>query len=1078
MSRGSTTLSTALRQRKRAVGAVALAPTLAACNSAAGEDETSDTPVFDTASDASAPITPPPAQPVAEQDQAPRAPSDPDPVPPAPAPIQDVESPDPDPDTPPASAPASPGSNSNGGGGQQASDPDQPPAAAETPSDPDTAPPAADGQDQGGPAPTPPTPPAAAAGAGGSTPDNAGVGAETAVDTGTTDTVMAGRVTTFDLGDNVVSVQILDQPDVGNLTVNPDNTLALVLTGTRYDGPLNFEYEVTYQNGSSQVVEKTVEVEPILQNKGWSTGEDVYMLETDANGDLVIEHGDNHRVVHMSNSDTALSLADIAALEGLNEGQITAHFLMQNEEYGATPDMALDQTAGMRLWNGLTDSPGSHHLLLERGERYAIERLVPSGTQGESELHPIYIGAYGEGAPPMMTSKVRIFQDPSENVVIEDLEFRAGFSSLDSDHLILSDVISDGKGLSIQRAEGLTVRNSTVHDAVDNSAQEDVWSTQDRISGLFVGETEGLLVEGLHVDQTGWEDDYVYSASGNYGQAPSNQSQNIYIQHFNEDITFRDNISMRGASYGAQIRPGGFIEDNVFIDNNAALNALGGRTVTSGEAVRSDHFSLITDNLVTSGGGKQIATEQGALTWGIDTGSHAPTLLDNIVTHLSNPDDPVETASKIGNGAALNIRGGAYYNDTIVYNWVPSNFAGSPDRNTDGVDTNLADQTTIQNFTSDLLGIPNATIDDLGEFLRTQYADDLPNTVTADDIIAYFQQTFGLYEAPRTEAETLRFVPDDLGDGVRWDNRLNWTTDDLPGTASGDSVNLAGNWVTFATITAEIDDLGFGSGGELTVTSGRLTVDGDTTVGTDGATLEIDHSGQFWLNGYSDQDALDIAIDGGRFANTGDFDGTTDISVSDGQAILATSGADMTLGAGSRLTITGDDAKVGFDGDDGRTATLQVDGGRIDFVADATGFSGIEEFRSGALGDEPDVLSGIDLGDGVLGIDITALNNAAREDVLFGADEILGSFDTIELIGLAEDRDATIAFDYENDTVSFRITAAGDGSGVARTEFTGDMTDASNNGALWAALTDGQGTYSETEPPVIEEPDEFTSLVA
>ena len=162
----------------------------------------------------------------------------------------------------------------------------------------------------------------------------------------------------------------------------------------------------------------------------------------------------------------------------------------------------------------------------------------------------------------------------------------------------------------------------------------------------------------------------------------------------------------------------------------------------------------------------------------------------------------------------------------------------------------------------------------------------------------------------------------------------------------------------------------------------------------------------------------------------------------------------MTIGAGSSLTITGDDARVGFDGDDGGIATLQMDGGRIDFVADATGFAGIEEFRSGAFGDEPDVLSGIDLGNGVLGIDITALNGAALEDVLFGADEILGSFDTIELIGLAEDQDAEIIFDYDTDEVTFRVTAAGDGTGQATTEFLGDISGAQYSADLWAALTD------------------------
>ena len=94
----------------------------------------------------------------------------------------------------------------------------------------------------------------------------------------------------------------------------------------------------------------------------------------------------------------------------------------------------------------------------------------------------------------------------------------------------------------------------------------------------------------------------------------------------------------------------------------------------------------------------------------------------------------------------------------------------------------MLDQTTIQRFTADLLGTDTATIDDLAEVLREQMTNGTLDPVDADQIIAYFQETFGIAPDVRTEAATLRFVPDDRGDGVRWDNRLNWDSDDLPGT--------------------------------------------------------------------------------------------------------------------------------------------------------------------------------------------------------------------------------------------------------------------------------------------------------
>jgi hypothetical protein len=386
------------------------------------------------------------------------------------------------------------------------------------------------------------------------------------------------------------------------------------------------------------------------------------------------------------------------------------------------------------------------------------------------------------------------------------------------------------------------------------------------------------------------------------------------------------------------------------------------------------------------------------------------------------------------------------------------------------------DQTTIQRFTADLLGTDTATIDDLAQYLRAQIINGALDPVDADRIIDYFQQAFGIAPDIRTEAETLRFVPDDRGDGVRWDNRLNWDTDDLPGQINGDSVNLAGNWVSYAAMTSTIDDLDFGSGGKLNVTSGHLKITGDTSVGERGALIDVSKAGQLWLTGYADSDMLDIDVTGGRFANRGDFSGTFDLNVSGGQAILAASGASMTVAEGSRLTVTGDDAKLGFDGDDGGIATLLVNGGRIDFMADASGFVGIGEFRSGHFGDAPDVLSGINLGSGVLGIDITALNGKALQDTLFAADEILGSFDAIELVGLAADQDATITFDYEADELIFRVTEAGTGTGQTSVAFVGDMMDASAAGDLWAALTEGQGTYEDIDPPVLTEVEEFTTL--
>ncbi len=132
---------------------------------------------------------------------------------------------------------------------------------------------------------------------------------------------------------------------------------------------------------------------------------------------------------------------------------------------------------------------------------------------------------------------------------------------------------------------------------------------------------------------------------------------------------------------------------------------------------------------------------------------------------------------------------------------------------------------------SSFWAIPNAGIPDLADFLRAQADGELDHYVDADLIIDFFQTGFGRRRRGSPGLpKTLRFIPNDLGDGIRWDNRLNWSTEDLPGTVSGDSVDLGGNWVNYGG-TSTINDFDLGDGGTLDVTNGRLNVEGQTDTG-------------------------------------------------------------------------------------------------------------------------------------------------------------------------------------------------------------------------------------------------------
>ena len=219
-------------------------------------------------------------------------------------------------------------------------------------------------------------------------------------------TAIAGRVTVIDLADtDVTEVQILSSPDYGNLSVNPDNSLALVLTDTTQTTDLSFDVRLTHSDGTTEVKTVAIDVVEGSQQGGWGTG-DVYMLETDSQNRVVVEHGENHRVVYVSGDDTALTIADIAAREGITPGMVNRKFFETHPEYGATPEMALAEDAGSVAWLALSGQgakANSNWLLLERGYTYDNIKIYDDSLAGESELHPILISDYGTGERPIVT---------------------------------------------------------------------------------------------------------------------------------------------------------------------------------------------------------------------------------------------------------------------------------------------------------------------------------------------------------------------------------------------------------------------------------------------------------------------------------------------------------------------------------------------------------------------------------------------------------------------------------------------------------------------------------------------------
>lgn len=861
---------------------------------------------------------------------------------------------------------------------------------------------------------------------------------------------------------DIAGIRILTQGEHGHVSVNPDNSLALVLSeDPNNTDRLEFRYEVTFADGRTQEVLAKVDLSKGQQDSGWGQG-NFYMLEEGQDGQVVVEHGDNHRKVYVTAGDHGLSRADIARAEGIAADKVTAAWLVKNPKYGATEDMALDKELGMELWYAAIsrkEAPTSNWLLFERGHDYGdVGRLIGRGSSGESALHPIYIGTYGDGSAPVIDSTVKAYQNTSQHVVVQGLELTNGVMVLQGENLLFDQLTVKNEGFNLQNISRLTLRDSTIIDVFQETAKSSTWhGMSDRISGAYISGTTGTLLEGLTFDHSGWQQGYDYNLSASKPQAPSMYSHNLYIQFNNLDVTVRDTILMRGASYGMQLRSGGVIEDVVSIDNNASLATIGGNY---GNAGYIGNYSLFLDSLVTSAGHKKVAAHQGALSMGLDGGGRQTSMIGNIVAHLADPNNAAEIANKTVTHFAVKTNDSTFYNDTIVYNWAATAkaLANNPNQGINGADTAVLDQTTIQNFTAQLLGKQTATIADLADYLRDQAAGKLDHMVDADLVIAFFKEGFGVATDLRAEAETLRFAPDVRADGMRWDNRLNWSTGDLPGTQDGDSVDLGGNKVLFGAKTTTVDDFIFGDHGQLKLSSGRLDIQGEIDTGS-GNKVQVTNAGQLWFDGYHDSDRLVFNVEGGRLANTGDVSGRTVLGVGDqGQALLAVSGGSFDLGRDSSLTVTGGKARVGFDGADSGPAVLRMQNGtKLNLVADETGIGKIAEFRSGAFGETSKVTSGVAL-DGTLKLNLADFKVAAAGNwTLIDADQIIGKFDDLSITGLGNKRDALVRVDYIRDEVILVLGAEGKGSGQVRMNSNGDAdfinhTSDSALKDLWQAL--------------------------
>lgn len=178
---------------------------------------------------------------------------------------------------------------------------------------------------------------------------------------------------------------------------------------------------------------------------------------------------------------------------------------------------------------------------------------------------------------------------------------------------------------------------------------------------------------------------------------------------------------------------------------------------------------------------------------------------------------------------------------------------------------------------------------------------------------------------------------------------------------------------------------------------------------------------------------------------------TSEIWVSDGQ---------MEFADGEAMLLVGSDAMFDLSSTEAETAVLDFNAGStVTFVADADGLGTIAE-------QDPDqgVLSGIDLADATLEIDLSGLNaEAGTSFTLMDSDELAGVFEQAIIGGLGP-LDARIVVDYEADQVRLELT---EGSGSISVDTLGEEAQVTQgNEALWDLLTKDQTVLDEIDDEI------------
>lgn len=191
---------------------------------------------------------------------------------------------------------------------------------------------------------------------------------------------------------------------------------------------------------------------------------------------------------------------------------------------------------------------GAGRPLIRTAGKAGLRMMGGSGTPTHLE-HIAIMGLEFDAAPRDALTQNPTgarFLVPTENLLVEDCKF-TNFKTA----LAIQSGVGDHKSVRLRRNV-----LANCYDGNHTHAQ-----------GTYLSDIHRLLIEGNVIDHGGWSEDDPDA------YPPDIFKHNIYIQADCSNVVVRKNILSNASSHGVQLRPGGVIDNNLFLRNSVSILA-------------------------------------------------------------------------------------------------------------------------------------------------------------------------------------------------------------------------------------------------------------------------------------------------------------------------------------------------------------------------------------------------------------------------------------------------------------------------------------------------------------------------